>query len=246
MAFESCRALLFDVFGTCVDWRTSITRAVAEAAERAGVEMDAEPFADAWRGLYQPSMEAVRRGDRPFAILDQLHRESLDHLLDQGGVGDLFDEAARAELTKAWRRLEPWPDAPEGLRRLESARLIAPCSNGNIALMAHLSKYAGLPWNLILGAEPTQAYKPMRQVYLGSAALLDLEPEQCMMVAAHNSDLFAARDAGLLCAFVPRPTEHGPGQTTDLQPMAGWDIVAKDFNDLADQLSSPVPLGPGS
>ncbi len=234
----ACKAVFFDVFGTCVDWRSSVIREVAAAAEAAGVALDAAAFADAWRGLYQPSMDAVRRGARPWTPLDTLHRESLDALLSDFGVAEAFDEPARVALNHAWRRLDPWPDVAPGLSRLKKSRFIAPCSNGDVAMLAHMAKRAGLPWDLILGAEPTRSYKPQPAAYRGSAALLDLPPDQCLMVAAHNDDLFPARDAGLLCAFVPRPTEHGPGQTKDLEPIAAWDLVATDFEDLAAQLGA--------
>lgn len=235
---KDCQALLFDVFGTCVDWRTGVIREVAAAAATAGVALDAAAFADAWRGLYQPGMEAVRQGRRPWTILDQLHRESLDLLLSEFGVDDAFDLDARAALTRAWWRLDPWPDVVPGLTRLKARRFVAPCSNGNVALIANMAKRAGLPWDLVLGAEVAGAYKPQKEAYQRSAMLLGLAPEQCLFVAAHNDDLFAARYVGMPCVFVARPTEHGPGQTTDLQPIAGWDLVASDFGDLADQLGA--------
>lgn len=233
------KALIFDVFGTCVDWRSGIAREAAAAAKAAGLseeEFDALDFATAWRSHYQPMMEPVRQGVRPWTILDQLHRESLDRILEDAGLGERFDEAARVDLTKAWWRLDPWPDVLPGLTRLKQGRFIAPCSNGNIALIANMAKRAGLPWDLVLGAETARAYKPNQEAYLRACEMLGLAPAEVAMVAAHNDDLFAARHAGLLCAFVPRPTEHGPGQTKDLEPLAGWDWVATDFEDLARQL----------
>jgi 2-haloacid dehalogenase len=229
------KALLFDVFGTCVDWRSGVTREVAAAAKRAGATVDAAAFADAWRKLYQPSMEKVRSGARPWTILDVLHRESLDTLLPQFGLAGL-DEAARAELNRAWHRLDPWPDTVAGLTRLKSRFIIAPLSNGNIALLTNMAKRVGLPWDLILCAETSRAYKPLPASYLNAVTMLGLEPGQVMMVAAHNDDLAAARAQGLKTAFVARPTEYGPGQTKDIAPTSDWDIVASDFNDLAGRL----------
>jgi 2-haloacid dehalogenase len=231
------KALLFDVFGTCVDWRSGVSRDVAAAARRAGVTIDAAEFADEWRKLYQPSMERVRSGARSWTILDVLHRESLDTLLPQFGLAGL-SEAERAELNRAWHRLDPWPDTVAGLMRLKSRYVISPLSNGNIALLANMAKRAGLPWDLILCAETSRAYKPLPASYLTAVAMLGLEPAQVMMTAAHNGDLAAARAQGLKTAFVARPTEHGPGQTTDLAPTDDWDVVAKDFVELAAKLGA--------
>lgn len=230
------KALLFDVFGTVVDWRGSMIREIATAAAAVNAKLDAAAFADAWRALYQPSMEAVRSGGRPWAILDQLHRESLDALLLEFGVAAAFDARARVDLNDAWRRLDPWPDVLSGLTRLKAAFFIAPCSNGNIALIAQMAKRAGLPWDAVLGAEPARAYKPLPEAYLRSAAMADAAPEETMMVAAHNDDLAAARAVGLQTAFIARPTEHGPGQTTDLAPTETWTHIASDFGALATQL----------
>ena len=238
MATEVARpeALIFDVFGTCVDWRGSMAREGRELGERLGIEgVDWVAVADAWRGQYQPRMETVRSGQRPWVTLDQLHRESLDGVLDQFGL-DAIPAAERDTFTNGWRRLDPWPDVPSGLQRLRSRYLLAPNSNGNIALMVRLARWANLPWDTILGAEIAQGYKPQPQVYLRSVAALGLEPAQVMMVAAHNGDLHAAAACGLQTAFVPRPTEHGSGQTGDLAPDGGFTLVATDFNDLASQL----------
>lgn len=229
------KALLFDVFGTCVDWRSGVTREVAAVAKRAGVAVDAAAFADAWRKLYQPSMERVRSGARPWTILDVLHRESLDTLLPQYGLGGL-SEAERADLNRAWHRLDPWPDTISGLTRLKGRYIVAPLSNGNVALLTNMAKRAGIPWDLVLSAETSRAYKPLPASYLNAVAMLGLEPGQVMMTAAHNSDLEAARAQGLKTAFVARPTEHGPGQTSDMKPSRDWDVVATDFNDLASRL----------
>jgi 2-haloacid dehalogenase len=219
------RALLFDVFGTCVDWRTSIARAGAAF----GLD---EGFADAWRGQYQPQLETVRNGSRPWVNLDVLHRIGLDEVL---GDADL-PEASRRELVRAWHALDPWPDTVEGLTRLKAHHIIAPCSNGHIAQSVNLAKHAGLPWDAILGAELAHAYKPDPRVYLASVGALGLEPHEVMMVAAHNSDLLAAQALGLRTAFIPRPREHGSGQAEDLVPEGEYDIVAGDFLQLSEYL----------
>lgn len=235
MDFSAVRALTFDVFGTVVDWRTSIAREVDAFARSHGLGLDGYAFADAWRSLYQPSMEEVRSGARPWTKLDDLHRESLLTLLDRFGVtGISEDEIDR--LNCAWHRLDPWPDVVEGLTRLKSKFIIAPLSNGNVALMVNMAKRAGLPWDAILGAEVARAYKPQPRAYEAAAELLGLAPAQCMMVAAHNADLHAAARSGLRTAFVARPAEHGPGQTRDLAAEPGIDLAAVSFTDLADKL----------
>jgi 2-haloacid dehalogenase len=216
------RALFFDVFGTCVDWRTSIRRELRERGLPEGL-------ADEWRALYQPQLETVRSGARAWVDLDVLHREALDRLLSEHGL----TVADPDELTRAWHRLDPWPDTVPGLTRLKERFIIAPCSNGHIAQGVNLAKHAGLPWDVILGAEIARAYKPQPEAYLASAAALKLEPRDITMVAAHNGDLQAAQALGFSTAFVPRPAEHGPEQTTDLEPEGDWDAVAHDLLDLA-------------
>ena len=231
------RALIFDVFGTCVDWRSSVARQGMALGERLGiVGIDWLAFADTWRAQYQPQMETVRGGQRPWVTLDVLHRAALDTVLPEFGLGHL-SPAERDELTLAWHRLDPWPDVPAGLMRLKERVIIAPCSNGHIALMVNLARYAGLPWDAILGAEIAHAYKPQPEVYLRSVAALGLTPNEVMMVAAHNGDLVAAAACGLQTAFIPRPTEHGPHQTSDLVPEREFTIVARDFGDLAVQVT---------
>jgi 2-haloacid dehalogenase len=230
------KALVFDVFGTCVDWRSSIARegeALGCGLGATGVDWLA--FADAWRAQYQPQMETVRSGQRPWTTLDVLHREALDTVLPVFGL-DAMSVVDRDDLTRAWHRLDPWPDVIEGLTRLKTRYIIAPNSNGNIALLVNMAKRAGLPWDAILGAEIARAYKPRPEVYLGCAGALGLAPSAVMMVAAHNGDLIAAAACGLQTAFVPRPTEHGPGQISDLAPEREFDVVATDFIDLANQL----------
>lgn len=235
MSAAGVEALVFDIFGTCVDWRSGIIREVGAVARRKGVAVDAAALADAWRGKYQPSMEKVRSGQRPWTILDALHRESLDSLLPQFGLEGL-KEAERDDLNRAWHRLDPWPDVVAGLTRLKSRYIISPLSNGNVALLTNMAKRAGLPWDLILGAETSRAYKPLPASYLNAAQMLGRKPEQVMLVAAHNNDLAAAQQCGLCTGFVPRPQEHGPKQQSDLAPTGSWDIVARDFGDLAAQM----------
>lgn len=221
------KALIFDVFGTCVDWRTSVARDVAATVPGA----DAFAFADAWRGEYQPAMARIRDGARGYVRLDRLHLENL-HI-----VAERFGLSVSDDLNAAWERLDPWPDVVAGLHGLRAHALIAPCSNGSIGLMARLARYAGLPWDCVVGADVARDYKPKPEVYLSSCAALGYAPDEVMMVAAHNDDLFAARAAGLRTGFVARPTEYGPEQTTDLTAEADWDIIAPDFEALSDRIA---------
>jgi 2-haloacid dehalogenase len=232
---ERIKALTFDVFGTVVDWRGSIIREGQAFGRRHGLQVDWEKFADAWRGLYHPTMDRVRKGELPWMRLDDLHRMSLDRLLVDFGVRGLA-EADVDHLNRVWHRLDPWPDAVEGLTRLRRTFILATLSNGNVALMVNMAKRAGLPWDAILGAEVARHYKPDPETYLVTADLLGLRPEQCMMVAAHNNDLKAASALGLRTAFVRRPAEYGPGQSTNLKPERAWDVVAEDFVELAQRL----------
>jgi 2-haloacid dehalogenase len=223
------RALVFDVFGTVVDWRGGVARDVRKLVP----EVDAEAFADAWRGRYAPSMNRVRRGERAWANLDTLHRESLDALLDEAGQDP--PEATRAELVLAWHRLDPWPDAVDGLTRLRERHVLATLSNGNVALLVDMAKRAGLPWDTVLSAELFGHYKPDAEVYDGAVRLLGLAPEQVLMVAAHVDDLAAARERGLRTAYVHRPDELGPrGTPPPTDPDADLSVVS--LVDLADHL----------
>jgi 2-haloacid dehalogenase len=226
----SLKALLFDVFGTCVDWRTSVAR------EAAALGLPGEQVADSWRARYQPQLETVRRGEREWVVLDVLHREALDEVLDELDLE--LEDTRRDELTLAWHRLDPWPDTVEGLTRLKRRYAIAPCSNGHIAQSVNLARHAGLPWDAILGAEIAGEYKPQPQVYLASVAALGIEPGEAMMVAAHNGDLVAAASCGLRTAFVARPREYGPGQQSDLHADGDVDVEAGDFLALADALGA--------
>ncbi|PZW42259.1 2-haloacid dehalogenase [Humitalea rosea] len=230
------RALLFDVFGTVVDWRNGVAREAAPILAALGRgDIDPHAFADAWRAGYQPAMEEVRSGRRPFTRLDVLHRENLETLLARHGIVDV-PEPVMITLNTAWHRLDPWPDVVAGLTRLRTRFILAPLSNGNIALMLNMAKRAGLPWDAILGSEVSQAFKPTPQAYLRTAEVLGLSPGECMLVAAHNKDLAAARACGFGTAFVARPTEKGPGQTIDLRAEQEWDQVATDFGALATAL----------
>ena len=235
MDSDRIKALTFDVFGTVVDWRGSIIREGQAFGRRYGLQVDWEKFADAWRALYHPTMDRVRKGELPWTRLDDLHRMSLDQLLVDFGIRGLREEDVD-HLNRVWHRLDPWPDAVEGLTRLRRKYVLATLSNGNVALMVNMAKRAGLPWDAILGAEVARHYKPDPETYLITADLLGLRPEQCMMVAAHNNDLKAASALGLRTAFVARPTEYGPTQSTNLKAEHDWDVVATDFLDLAQRL----------
>ncbi|WP_209374175.1 haloacid dehalogenase type II [Brevibacterium renqingii] len=235
--FQRVEALVFDMFGTVVDWRQSVAAEVAARLADYVPALDAHDFADRWRAEYQPSMERVRRGDRPFVRLDVLHRENLITVLEQFGTDpDSIPEHVLNQVNLAWHRLDPWPDAVAGLTRLKDRFIIAPLSNANVRLALDVAKRAGLPWDAVLGAEVAGAYKPDPAAYLNTVEILGLEPPQVAMVAAHNGDLEAAGELGLRTVFVRRPTEHGPDQTSDLDPSGTWDVVAEDFEDLADQL----------
>jgi 2-haloacid dehalogenase len=228
------KVLLFDVFGTLVDWRGSVAREARAILAPLGITIDWEAFADAWRAQYQPAMEAVRTGQLPFSKLDVLHRRNLDVILKALAL-DQVDEATRVHLNLAWHRLDAWPDVPGGLDRLRTRFRIAPCSNGNISLMVDLARRNSFAWDAVLGAELARDYKPRPVVYLSAAAAFDCAPAEAMMVAAHSSDLAAAAAAQLRTAFIARPDERGPGrgETIASTPV---DIAAVSLNDLADQL----------
>lgn len=229
------QALTFDVFGTVVDWRSGIIREGEALGRARRLEVDWAAFADQWRALYQPQLERVRSGAIGWSKLDDLHRESLHTLLARHGITGL-DEAEIEHFNRASHRLEPWPDVLAGLTRLRRTYALATLSNGNVALLMNMARHAGLPWDAILGAEPARHYKPQPEAYLRTADFLGLAPAQCMLVAAHNGDLLAAAAVGFRTAFVPRPTEYGPGQTENLRAEHDFDVEARDFGDLADQL----------
>ena len=233
---DSIKALAFDVFGTVVDWRSTVIREGRALGAAKGLDVDWAAFADAWRDGYGPAMNRVRNGELPWKTIDELHRLILDGLLERFSITGL-DEAEKDHLNRVWHRLDPWPDAVEGLTRLKSRFIIASLSNGNVALLVNMAKHGGLPWDAVLSAELAGRYKPDREVYLKAADLLGLEPAAVMMVAAHKGDLRAAAKAGLRTAFVPRPRER-PNRQIDLSVDGEFDISATDFVDLASKLGA--------
>jgi 2-haloacid dehalogenase len=234
IARRDVKALVFDVFGTVVDWRTSLIDELTQWGQTKKIEADWTALVDAWREAYVPSMNEVRKAGK-FVKLDLLHRQSLDKLIDRFDIKGL-GEADRDHINRGWHRLKPWPDSVSGLARLKAKFIISPLSNGNVLLLTNMAKNADLPWDLILGAEVFEHYKPDPETYLGAARLLSMQPGEVMMVAAHNGDLKAAQSHGLKTAFVPRPTEYGPHQRRDFEATGEWTMVVKDFNDLAARL----------
>lgn len=233
---DRIKALVFDVFGTLVDWRTSIAREAEVSLSPLGISIDWLGFADAWRNQYQPAMEEVRVGRLPFSKLDRLHRRNLDAILPEFGIEHL-DETTRCELNLAWHRLDAWPDVTPALHELRASFRLAPCSNGNISLMVDLARRNDFLWDAILGAELARDYKPKPIVYRSAAEAFDLAPAETMMVAAHSSDLLAAGAAGLRTAFVARPNEYGPshGETS---PSVAVDVSVSSLQELASVLAS--------
>ncbi len=231
---DNLKALVFDVFGTVVDWRSGVIREGEALGKKKNLDVDWAAFADAWRSRYAPSMDRVRRKEIAWTNLDALHRASLEGLLREFGVEGLSEEE-KDHMSRVWHRLDPWPDAVEGLTYLKSRYIIAPLSNGNVALLVNLAKRAGLPWDLILSAELVRHYKPDPETYLMAPELLALHPDQVMMVAAHPDDLHAAQECGLKTAYVPRPLEFGPGKET-VPPDPSFDLVASDFIELDGKL----------
>lgn len=233
---SAVRALVFDVFGTVVDWRGSIIRECRALGRRTRLVVDWGAFADAWRAGYRPAMARVRSGELPWMSIDQLHRMILDELLARFDIAGLT-EAQVDHLNRVWHRLEPWPEARRGLALLKRRYLLATLSNGNMALLVNMAKHARLPWDCVLSAELFRHYKPDPETYLGAAAMLGLEPGEVMMVAAHKDDLRAAKACGLATAFVRRPRERGPRVKLDLAPEPDFDVNAKDFVDLAARMA---------
>ena len=230
------RALLFDVFGTVVDWRGSIIRECRALGRRKRLDVDWDAFADAWRAGYQPAIARVRRGELPWMNIDQLHRMILDGLLGQFGIDSLTEDEID-HLNRVWHRLEPWPDARRGLALLKRRRVIATLSNGNVALLVNMAKRGRLPWDAVLSAELFRHYKPDPEAYLGAASMLGFAPSEVMMVAAHKDDLRAAQACGLAAAFVRRPREKGPKVKLDVAAEPSFDYNARDFVDLAARLT---------
>lgn len=216
-----------------MDWRTGVATVSKTAFAAKSIDIDAYEFADKWRAKYQPAMERVRSGNRGYFPLDILHRENLNELLDEYAISAQFTEIEKQKLNRAWEQLPPWADCASGLTAIRKMAIIAPCSNGSIALMARLAKFANLPWDCILGAEIAKNYKPHPDAYLKSIAALDLQPDEVVMVAAHNSDLEAAQALGIQTAFIARPTEYGENQTIDLAPSGEWNYVIDEIGDLA-------------
>ncbi len=231
------KALIFDTFGTVVDWRGSIIKEGAAWGKTKGAKVDWAHFADRWREGYQPQLERVRRGQLPWTTLDVLNRELLEDLLKEFRIAGLTEEE-KEHWNRVWHRLEPWPDSVPGLTRLKKKFTIAPLSNGNFSLLTDMAKHAGIPWDAILSAELAKHYKPDREAYLTAASLLGLRPEETMMAAAHSSDLNAARSFGLLTGFIYRPNEHGVGGPADRAKPGEFDVVARDMVDLAAQLGA--------
>ena len=231
-------ALAFDVFGTVVDWRSGIARDAAPVLAALGRrDIDPHAFADGWRARYQPALAKVRDGERPFVILDVLHRETLEELLRSFDIDPAaLGEQRLADLTRAWHRLDPWPDAVAGLTRLKARYPIVTLSNGNIALMLAMARRAQLPWDAILGAEVSRVYKPDPESYLATARYLGIDPAQLCLVAAHHSDLAAARACGLATAYIDRPLEYGGAPAPDRHAAQDWDHAADTLTDLAAKL----------
>ena len=228
-------AIVFDTFGTVVDWRGSLIGELTAFGAARGIAADWAGLVDAWRAAYHPSMQRVRAGEVGWTRLDDLHRASLDRLVEKFGIAGL-SEADLAHINRGWHRLHPWPDAVAGLARLKTRFIIGPLSNGNVSLLTNMAKHAGLPWDMVFGSDLFGHYKPDPETYLGVARLLDLEPGRVMMAAAHNGDLAAARTCGLMTAFFPRPAEYGPHQKRDFAAEGDWDVVAADIGDLAGRL----------
>ena len=234
-AAPAIKALVFDVFGTVVDWRGSIIREGKRLGREKKLNVNWADFADAWRAGYRPAMARVRSGELPWTRIDDLHRMILDDILRKFAIRGLSKDEI-AELNRVWHRLRPWPEARRGLQRLKERHVIGTLSNGNVALLVNMAKNAGLPWDVVFSAESFHHYKPDPETYLGAAGLLGCAPHEVMLVAAHKDDLFAARACGLRTAFVRRPLEYGPTKRTDLKSERAFDFNVDDFNQLADRL----------
>jgi len=228
-------ALVYDTFGTLVDWRGSLIAELSAFGRERGINIDWEAFTDAWRAGYQPAMEPIRKGERGFTSLDVLHRETLDKLVAQFGIKGL-SEADLQHLNRGWHRLKPWPDVIPGMARLRTRYIVGPMSNGNTALLLNMAKNAGIPWDTVLGSDTFRAYKPMPEAYLGMCRLLDLPPARVMLVAAHNGDLAAARKCGLRTGFISRPHEFGPRPNPDATASSDWDVIGNSLEEIATKL----------
>ena len=231
------KAMTFDVFGTVVDWRTSIAREIQDIGQKKGFHLDWNLFADEWRSGYAPSMHKVRNGEMPWTKIDTLHRLILDELLSKHKISNLSEQETDG-LNRAWHRLDPWPDSVEGLTLLKKDYIISSLSNGNVALLVNMAKYGGLPWDMVLSAEIAKHYKPDPESYLSTSEYLGLPINQVMMVAAHKNDLKSAKSNGMMTGYVPRPKEHGENTVVDYAEEAYIDIMADDFIDLSKKMSA--------
>jgi 2-haloacid dehalogenase len=233
---DSVKALVFDVFGTVVDWRNGVAREAQTILKPLGYSLDWLAFADAWRAQYQPGMDEVRTGNISFVKLDVIHRRMLERVLPSFGLQKL-DPKVLDELNLAWHKLDAWPDVGPGFARLRKKFMMAPCSNGNVSIMVDIARRNDIRWDAILGSEIARDYKPKPVVYLTAAEALNIKPEECMMTAAHSNDLASAAKTGLRTAHVARPGERGPG-TGETAPSVPVDVAASNFNDLADKLGA--------
>lgn len=234
---RAVRAVLFDTFGTVVDWRSGIAAAARCFAQRHHISLDPDAFALDWRSRYLPSMSEIRSGRREFVSLDVLHKENLVASLEEFGIGaDALPGDEVEALARSWRWLPPWPDSVDGIATMKRHVIVGPLSNGNTGLLVEMAKYAGLPWDVVLGSDVSRAYKPDPRAYHAPARLLGLEPGEVMLVAAHTADLEAARASGLATGFVARPQEYGPGQVPDPAPFGAWDVSGTSLVEVARSL----------
>ena len=236
-SLKNVKAMTFDVFGTVVDWRSSIAREAKMMGEQKGFDFDWDNFADKWRAGYGPSMNKVRTGELPWTKIDVLHRMILDELLSEYNITNLT-ESEKHHFNRAWHRLDPWPDSVPGLTELKKNYVISPLSNGNVALLVNMAKYGALPWDTVLSAELAQHYKPDPEAYQSTSEFLGFPIEQIMMVAAHKNDLKSAKGQGMMTGYIPRPKEHGPNTTVDSNPEDYIDIVGENFVDFANKMQS--------
>lgn len=236
-SLKNVKAMTFDVFGTVVDWRSSIAREAKMMGEQKGFDFDWDNFADKWRAGYGPSMNKVRTGELPWTKIDVLHRMILDELLSEYNITNLT-ESEKDHFNRAWHRLDPWPDSVPGLTELKKNYVISPLSNGNVALLVNMAKYGGLPWDTVLSAELAQHYKPDPEAYQSTSEFLGFPIEQIMMVAAHKNDLKSAKGQGMMTGYIPRPKEHGPNTTVDSNPEDYIDIIGENFVDFANKMQS--------
>jgi 2-haloacid dehalogenase len=235
MSVSDIKAIVFDTFGTVMNWRVSVIEDFRLFGKRKAIDVNWEAFVDEWRTAYRPGMDAVRSGKWPWTKVDRIYRMKLDEILPKYGINGITEDE-KVYLNRVWHRLEPWPDSVAGLTRLKKQYVISPLSNSDFDCLVNMAKHAGLPWDVIFCAELFRHYKPDPEVYLGAIELLNLKPHEVMMVAAHNYDLRAARSHGMRTGFVPRPTEYGSNQKTDLKAEEDWDVIVKDFGDLASAL----------